>query len=124
MGLIDGVHLWAIQSRVTQPAYEIHVINMSPVLPPLGTDLPVGLFQQFFDRSWNFNTNAVPIGGFVCDRYKGLVHYVTSVQFGRGLTADERRAAENGSGGKYAAQARRERATWPEVMGFVPQHRE
>jgi hypothetical protein len=48
---IDGVHLWTIHSHVAQPTYEIHVIKMSPVLPPLGTDLPVGLFQQFFDRS-------------------------------------------------------------------------
>jgi uncharacterized protein with HEPN domain len=47
---IDGVRLWMIHSRVAQTAYEIHVIKVSPILPPLGTDLPVGLLQQFFDR--------------------------------------------------------------------------
>jgi hypothetical protein len=47
---IGGVRLWMVHSRVAQTAYEIHVIEMSPVLPSLGTNLPVGLLQQFFDR--------------------------------------------------------------------------
>jgi hypothetical protein len=34
----------------------------TPLLPPLGADLPVGLFQQAFDLYRNFKANPFPIG--------------------------------------------------------------
>ena len=47
---IGNIFLWVRHSCVGQTVYKIHIIKMSPVLPPLGADLSVRLFQQFFDR--------------------------------------------------------------------------